>query len=349
MILPHTDSSLIFLTIICMLCWGTWPVFYKMARKYRFELFYFDFAVGLGVLALIGAFTFGSLGFDGFNFADDLMNARRQTWLFGFLAAVIFNFGNMLTLAAVSVAGMAVAFPLAFGVALVAGAWMDYLGHPGISAAVLAGGTLLILLSAILNGSAYSHLKILQHEALARAGKAKSTRRPSSAKGIVLAVVGGLVMGTFAPLLLRAQDPDIGVGPYALLFLFAVGVAISTFVFNLFFMNLPVEGEPLEIADYFKTTFRNHSFGLVSGAIWGIGALAGFVVATPKGDVHLGAPLGPLVGQAGPIVAALWGLLVWKEFKGGDTRVKAFAALMLVLFAGGLAVFSWAPLWAAKP
>jgi glucose uptake protein len=331
-----------------MLCWGSWPIFYKLTKKYRFELFYFDFALGLALTALIAAFTVGSMGFDGFNFTDDLLNSRKQAWLFAFLAATVFNFGNMLLLSAVSVAGITVAFPLAFGVALVVGGWMDYLGHPGTTAAILLGGTLLILLSVVLNSLAYSHLKILQHEVLARAGKAKSTRRPNSVKGIVLAVVGGLVMGTFAPLLLKAQDPETGVGPYALLFLFAVGVVISTFIFNLFFMNLPVEGDPLEVGDYPKATVKNHFFGLVGGAVWALGALAAFVVASPKGEIHPSAPLGPILGQAGPIVAALWGLLVWKEFKGGDARVRAFTALMLLLFAGGLVVFSYAPVWAPK-
>jgi glucose uptake protein len=332
-----------------MLCWGSWPVFYKLARRYRFELFYFDFCFGLGLAAIVGAFTFGSLGYDGFNFTDDFLNSGKQQWLFAFLSACIFNFGNMLTMAAISVTGMAVALPLSFGVAMVVGSWMDYLGRPGANALILLGGTLLILLSVIFNSSAYAHLKVLQHLALARAGKAKSTRRPNSLKGIILALVGGLVLGTYVPLMVKASDPEIGVGPFSLLFLFAAGVAISTFVYNLFFMNLPVEGDPLEIGDYFKVLLKNHFFGLMAGVVWGIGALASFVVATPKGDTHLGAPLGPLLGQAAPLVAALWGLLVWREFKNGDTRVKAFAALTLVLFAGGLVVFSYAPLWAPKP
>ena len=342
MILPHTDASLILLMVICMLCWGSWPVFYKLAKKYRFELFYFDFGFGLALTALVCAFTVGSLGFDGFNFTDDMLNARKQEWLFALMGAVIFNFGHMMMTSAISVAGMAVAVPMSFGVALIVGSWMNYLGHPGISTTMLLGGTLLIILSLILNSSAYSHLKIMQHEKQARAGKAKSTRRPSSIKGILLALVGGVVMGTFTPLLLRAQDPEDGVGPYSLLFLFGVAVVISTFVFNLFFMNLPVEGDPLEIGDYFKATIKNHFLGALAGAVWGIGALASFVAATPKGDTHLSGPLGSMLVQAAPIVAALWGLLIWKEFKGGDTRVKAFGALMLVFFAGGLAFFSYA-------
>jgi glucose uptake protein len=342
MILPHTELSLILLLCLSMLCWGSWPVFYKLAGKYRFEFFYFDFAVGLGLLALVAALTVGSMGFDGFSFTDDLMNARKQAWVFAFLSGLIFNCGNMFMMAAISVAGMAVAVPWASGMALVIGYWVAYLGHPGMNTTMLLGGTVLILLSLTLNGSAYSRLRVLQHETLARAGKAKSTRRPGSAKGIVLALIGGLVMGTFAPLLLKAQDPDMGVGPYALLFLFAAAAGLSTCVYDLFFMNLPVEGQPLEIPEYFKEPIRSHTLGVLSGAIWGIGALASFVVATPKGDTHLSGPLGAILVQAAPIIAALWGLLVWKEFKGGDIRIKAFGPLMLVLFAGAVVVFAYA-------
>jgi glucose uptake protein len=342
MILPHNDSTLTVLLVLCLLCWGTWPIFHKMSKRYRFELFYFDFSFGMGLVALLCALTVGSLGFDGFSFTDDLLNARKQEWLLAFLAAMIFNFGNMLTLGAASITGIAVAFPLAFGMAMIVGSWMSYLGHGGINSALMWGGTILVIVSLVLGSSAYSHLKALQYETMARAGKTKSTRRPSSLKGILLALVGGLVLGTFAPLLSRAQDPEDGVGPYSLLFLFSFGVVVSTFIFNLFFMNLPVEGDPLEIAEYIKAPIKNHMFGALSGAMWGIGALATFVANSPKSDVHPSGSLSLILAQSAPILAALWGLSIWKELKGGDIRVKAFAGLMLVFFAGGLTFFSLA-------
>jgi len=349
MILPHNDSTLILLMALCLLCWGSWASLFKSAKKYRFELFYFDFGFGLAIAALICALTFGSLGYDGLPFTGDLMYARKQEWLYGFLAAVIFNLGNMLTLASVSVAGMAVAFPLSFGAAMIVGGWMSYMSHPGTSAMVMLAGTVFMLLSVILNSSAYSQLRILQHETVARAGKAKSTRRPSSIKGIALALVGGCLMGVFAPLLRRAQDAVDGVGPYSMLFIFSGAVVVSTFVFNLFFMNLPVEGDPLEIVEYFNSSLWNHVRGFAAGAIWGIGALASFVAATPKGTIHPSIPLGPILSQSAPLLAALWGVLIWKEFKGGDMRVKVLAAFMLVLFASGVVAFSCAPLFSNQP
>jgi glucose uptake protein len=276
------------------------------------------------------------------------MNARKQEWLFTLLAATIFNFGNMLMLGAVSVAGMTVAVPLSLGVAMIVGSWMKYLGQGEMNTALLLAGTLLILISAILDSVAYSHMRGLQHEALARAGKTKSTRRPSSLKGLILAVVAGIVLGTFGPLLARAQDPEDGVGPYSLLFLFGVAVVFSTFVFNLFFMNLPIEGEPLEIADYLKIAVKNHVLGWLAGVVWAVGAIALFVANSPKGDTHP-AGLVSTLQLAAPIVAGLWGLLYCKEFKTGDFRVKILGAMMLVLFAGGWAFFSFAALSAAKP
>jgi glucose uptake protein len=165
---------------------------------------------------------------------------------------------------------------------------------------------------------------------------------------VVLACLGGLVMGLFSPLLVTAQDPDAGLGPYALFFLFAIAVVVSTFVFNLFFMNIPVEGDPLEIADYLKPPASNHLYGLAAGLVWAIGAIASLVVDTPKATEHVGAPLGPLLEHGAPVVAGLLGILLFKEFKGGDLRVKAFGVLTVVLFAFGLLIFSFAPVWGAK-
>jgi glucose uptake protein len=159
-------------------------------------------------------------------------------------------------------------------------------------------------------------------------------------KGILLSMIGGLVLGAFNPLLVKAQDPDIGVGPYALLFLFAVGVGVSTFVFNLFFMNLPVEGDPLEVAEYLKAPVKNHALGLLGGAVWAIGGIAIFVAGTPHGDKQLSGPIGPILGGLAPVLVALWGLVVFKEFRAGDGRAKGFAALTLVFFVAGLALFS---------
>jgi len=342
MILPHSPTTLMYLMILSLVCLGSWANFYKLAGKWRFELFCFDFALGLLAVAVILALTAGNLGFDGFNVRDDLMNAGKRQWLFGFLGGVIFNLGNMLMIAAISVAGIALTFPVGFGVAFIVGSAISYLTGPGVSPAFLFGGCALLALAVILDCSAFSRLGVLKHENQARAGTAKSTRRPSSMQGIVLAMISGVLMGIFAPLLGKAQNVEIGLGPYSLMVMFGLAVLASTFVFNLFFMNLPIEGDPLEFNDYLKGSLRQHAMGAIGGGLWALGAMAALVVTTPKGDTHLTQMTVDLMAQSAPLLAALFGLLVWREYKGGDPGVKLSTVLMLVAFAGGVAAISLA-------
>jgi glucose uptake protein len=344
MILPHTYGVALFLMIASMLCWGSWANTYKLAGKWRFELYYFDYALGLMLAAIIYALTTGNLGYDGFSFMDDLLNAGKRQWLFGFTGGVVFNFANMLLTAAIAVAGMSVAFPVGIGLALVVGVILNYIVSPTGNPAFLFGGVVLVVGAILVDAMAYRYLGFIRHEEMARAGKVP-TRRRSSMKGIVLALVSGFLMGTFYPLVAKAQAGEIGLGPYAVGVVFAAGVFCSTFVFNLFFMNLPVEGEPVEVLDYFKGRPSKHLLGLAGGAIWFTGAIASFVAASPKSDIHVGPAISYAMGQGATLISALWGLIIWKEFRGADTRIKSLLALMLILFAAGLTLVSLAPLF----
>src|SRR5271157_3356552 len=268
MILPQTQAAVLFLMALSLLCWGSWANCYKLAGKWRFELFYFDFAVGVALAAFLYAFTVGNLGYDGFSFMDDLMHAGKRQWLYGFMGGVIFNLGNMILMSAISVAGMAAAFPVGVGVAIIVGTTLGYAAKSTGNPALLAAGCALIAAAIVAAALAYRFYAILRHEALARSGKAASTRRPSSMKGIVLALVSGLLMGLFLPLVYKAEESDIGLGPYAVTAVFSIGVFLSTFVFNVFLMNLPVEGEPLELLDILKSTRKQHLLGLAGGASW---------------------------------------------------------------------------------
>ncbi|MGA3099244.1 MAG: hypothetical protein ABSF25_22530 [Bryobacteraceae bacterium] len=364
MILPHSYPAVLALMILSMMAWGSWANTYKLTGKWRFELFYFDFAIGVLLAALVFACTFGSLGInlasgpDGFSFWDDLMHADKHHWLYGFLGGAIFNFANMLLVAAISVAGMAVAFPIGIGLALIVGAGLNYLTKPAGHPAFLWGGCALIAGAIVADALAYSALGILRHEQAARAGTAKSTRRRAPIKGLVLALVGGLLMGTFFPLVEMGREGDAGLGPYAICVMFAGGILVSTFVFNLFFMNLPVDGEPVEILDYFKGLRKQHLLGILGGIVWCTGAVAALVAAAGNADTSAGlagaaaaaSPVGPALsyamGPAAALVAALWGILVWKELNGADSKVKSLTALMFVLFAAGLALVAMAPLYA---
>jgi glucose uptake protein len=359
MILPHTNSMILVLMIVSMFCWGSWASTFKLAGKWRFELYYFDFAFGLLLFALIYAFTTGNLWYDGFGFMDNIMNAGKREWMYAIAAGIVFNFGNVLLLAAISAAGMALAFPVALGTALVLGVLENYFTSPGGNALYLSAGCLLVVGAVLADETGHRALGRLRHEELAKAGKAKSTRRPSDLKGIMLALVSGLLMHLFSPLLQKAMAPDVGLGPYAVWVFFGVGVLVSTFALGMFLLNLSMQGEELSISAYFQSTPKQHILGLAGGGLWCTGAVASFVAVyantapgtgggLPAGATPVGPALGYAVAQSAALLAALWGILVWKEGKGGDFRVKLLMALTLILFAGGVALIALAPVFTAK-
>lgn len=356
MILPETYLSALLLAILSMICWGSWANSYKLTEKWRFELFYWDYAVGVLLAVLVAAYTFGSLGSDRFSFSDDLMLvAGKRNIAYGFLAGVIFNLANMLLVAAIAVAGMSLAFPVGIGLAFIIGVVWNYLINPQGNPVMLFAGVVLVVAAIVLDASAYAALSAARSREAAKSGKTKSTKIKTSWKGIVLSIASGLLMGAFYPLVEMGKRGTNGLGPYAIGFVFAVGIFLSTIPFNLFFMNLPVQGKPLEILDYFRGAKKNHLLGLLGGAIWATGTITNFVVAsaarpaTPANPDSAGVPLlGPAIsyalGQGATLISALWGLLVWKEFQGADARVRMLVAMMLVCFALGLALISSAAL-----
>lgn len=346
MILPETYLATLALMLLSMICWGSWANTLKLAGKWRFELFYFDYAFGVLLAATLFAFTAGSLGFDGFSFFDDLMHSGKRQWAFGFAGGVVFNLANMLLVAAIALTGMAVAFPVGIGLALIIGVVWNYAIKPQGNPVLLFSGLAVIVVAILVDALAYRGLAITRQVQEVKAGKGRSTRKKASLKGIFVALAAGVLMGCFFPLVVKGQEGDVGLGPYAIGFLFALGVFSSTFVFNLFFMNLPVQGKPVEILDYFKGTFRQHALGVIGGMIWCTGAISNFVAASAPPEVNVGPAISYAIGQGATMVSALWGLLVWKEFAGADTRTRALISLMLVLFVSGLAMLSVAPLFA---
>jgi glucose uptake protein len=348
MILPQTSSLVLILMVVSMLLLGAWPGMFKATRKWRFELFYIDFAFGLLLAALIYSFTFGDLGYDGFTFIDDLQHAGKHQWVYCFLAGAIFNLGNMLLLGAVSVAGISIAFPMALGVAAVATTLAGLAGKPAGNTLLVLLGCALVLTSVVMNAIAYRIMVRERHEKLARAGVTKSTRRPNPIKGIVLAVIGGLLMASIGGLMVKARDPDVGLGPYTAAAIFSLGMFVTSFVFAVFLMNLPIEGEPLDFGAYFTSRPSQHIMGVLGGALWYSGALAVLISTSVPLQLQPGPLVRFLLAQGAPVVAALLGILIWKEFKSGDIRLKVLATLMLVLFICGLAMIGLAPLYLPK-
>jgi len=344
MILPTTYIAALCLMICSMLCWGSWANTFKLTRRWRFELFYFDYALGVLLASLVAALTLGTQGFDGLSFQDDLMHAglRQDAWALG--AGAVFNLANMLLVAAISIAGMAVAFPVAIGLALVIGVVWNYSINPIGNKELLFAGVSIVVAAIIVDALAYRSYAFQRSRIAAREGKSRQVRKAMSMKGIIVSLVAGVLMGSFYPLLQNAMVNEIGLGPYSVAFVFALGVFFSTFVFNLVFMNLPIEGSPIEIMEYFKGELKSHLLGIVGGVIWAAGLISNLVAASGEGNAKVGSAVSYGIGQGATMISALWGLLVWREFAGADGKVKGMVAAMLILFVGGLTLISMAPL-----
>jgi len=348
MILPQTFGAALFVLILGLLCLGSWPSAYKWA-KLRWELSYFDFAAGVLAAAVIWGLTVGNLGFDGFSLMDDLIHAGKRQWFFAIVAGILFNFGNMLLMASVSVSGLSTAFPVAFAAAMILSTAIRMIGGPAGSSTLNLGGCLLLLLAIVLGAAAANIVVVMRHEANAKTGKTRSTRRPTAAKPVILAVAAGILLGLHLPLVDRATVPDIGLGPYTLALLFSAGLALSTAVLSIFFINLPAEGEPAELSEYLKAGIGTHLRGLLSGGIWCTGALALFISANTADLLKEIPTIFHYLKNAAPLIVALWGWIAWKEFRETDIRAKSLAILMLVFFACGLLMLVLAPLHPVMP
>jgi glucose uptake protein len=247
----------------------------------------------------------------------------------------------MLLLGAVSIAGMAVAFPAGMGCALIVGAFWNFALNPGGSAALLFAGAAVVagaIVFDILAFRTWSAAKAKSVQAEAPPGKAR--RRKSTAKSVVLSLAGGLLIGSFPPLIRLGRAGENGLGPYSIGVMFGIGVVFSTFVFNLFFMNLPVQGKPIEIAEYFNAKLSRHGLGIVGGTVWYIGLIASLVAGRVEGSARVAAPVSFALEQSAIVIAALCGVFLWREYAGADISVKVRLGLMFFLLLAGIGVMT---------
>jgi len=312
--------------VITMFCWGSWANTQKLARKgWRFELFYWDYTIGILLFTLLLGITMGSRGSAGRSFLDDLAQASHSSVHSALLGGIIFNLANILLVAAIDIAGMSVAFPVGIGIALVLGVVVNYIASPIGNATLLFGGVLLVVIAIILDAVAYR--------------KIPGNGGGVSTKGLVLSVACGVLMGTFYRFVAAAMYPDFThpepgkVGPYAAVFILAIGVLISNFVFNTFVMKKPFVGTPVAFADYFKSDLRTHLTGVLGGLIWGVGTSFNIIASGRAGfAISYG------LGQGATMVAAFWGVFIWKEFRAAPAGTSKLIAAMFGCFLIGLAL-----------
>jgi glucose uptake protein len=348
MILPTTYELTLLLSVLSMICWGSWANTLKLAGpKWRFELFYFDYAFGVLLTGVIAAFTFGSLGVE-LSFRDNLLIAGKRQMAYAFAAGAVFNLANMLLVGAISIAGMAVAFPIGIGLALVIGTIGNYVQQRTGNPIYIFGGVALVAVAILLAALAYGAMakaRPVEEEAGARPGNVKRKKSPGAAKGIIISIISGVLMGSFYPLVVMSQRPEaIGLGPYSIAFFFAIGVFLTTIVYNLYFINLPIHGEATELGAYLKGSAGQHLLGILGGITWCVGAVANFVAGAAGGEARVGPAVSYALGQGATMISVLWGLLVWREFAGAGSRATLFIVLMFVFFAAGLGLISIAPI-----
>lgn len=342
MILPTTYTAALLLTILSMICWGSWANTQKLVGKWRFELFYYDYALGVLLCALLVVYTFGTLNSAELTFSDNFLIAGYRKMAWGVGAGVVFNLANLLLVAAIALAGMAVAFPISIGLALVIGVVWNYVLNPQGNPTLLFLGALLVVVAIVVDAFAYAAHADAK---LAAAKTKRPTAKPAPVgRGIIVSLVSGVLMGVFYPMVEMGKAGEDGVSPYGIVLLFAAGVFFSTFFFNLFFLYFPVQGEPIEASRYFRGTLKNHLLGVFGGAIWCVGGISNFLAASSPRSVAVGPAVSYAMGQGATMISALWGLLVWKEFSGSNLRVKLLIVAMLVLFAIGLTLVAIAPL-----
>jgi len=303
--------------ITSAICWGSWANTYKGVKNYRFELFYWDYAIGIFLISLILGLTMGGTSHDSSSLINNVRSADLDNVLSTLIGGAIFNLANLLLVAAIDMAGLAIAFPVAIGIALVVGVISSYVIQPKGDAALLAAGVVCALIAVVLDGKAYG--------SLATAG------RSISRKSIVVCVVSGVLMGLWAPFVTRAMTRGNTLGPYAVAIFLTLGALLSCFVWNIYFMKRPLVGEPVSFSGFFCGPASGHALGLLGGFIWGTGMVFNLVAAN-----FTGVAISYAIGQSAPMVAALWGVFAWKEFAGAPGKAKLYLFLMFVFYCLGI-------------
>jgi len=308
-----------------MLCWGSWGNTQKLAGKtWRYELFYWDYVLGVLLLSLIFAFTLGSTGEAGRSFIADLKQADMNNIGSAFLGGIIFNAANILLSTAIAIAGMSVAFPVGIGLALVLGVIINYMGSQKGDPVFLFLGVGLITIAIVLNAVAFK--------------KASEGSQKVTTKGILISILAGILMSFFYRFVAASMDLDDFVNPakgmmtpYTAMVIFSLGVFVSNFLFNTILMKKPLSGSPTNYKEYFKGKLPIHLVGVFGGVIWGIGNSLNLIAAGKAG-----AAISYGLGQGATLVAALWGVFIWREFKNSPKGTNLMLMLMFILFAVGI-------------
>ena len=313
MFVPTTFAAALIMTIISTFCWGSFANAFKFMKNYRFELYYWDYALGIFFTAIVLAFTMGTVAGGETAFLMNLKSADSINILYAAIGGFIFNIANVLLIAGIEIAGLAVAFPISIGIALVEGVILSYAIQPKGNALFLAGGVVMAVIAVVLIGQAYRELQ--------------GPNQKLSRRGVIICIISGVLMGMFAPFITRAMTASHPLTPYTVAVFFTLGALICCFFFNIYLMKKPLVGGPINFSGYRSAPASYHVFGLIGGMIWSIGTVFNFVAAS-----LVGVAISYAIGQASPMVAAAWGVFVWHEFRNSNSRAKRYLVGMFTSY-----------------
>jgi len=331
MFIIHSYPIAVLLCVITMLCWGSWGNTQKLAAQtWRYEYFYWDYVIGVLLLSIVSAFTLGSFGVAGQSFLKNMGQADISNLSSAFTGGIIFNAANILLSSAIALCGMSVAFPVGIGLALVLGVLINYFGAAKGNPSFILIGVILIVIAILLNAFAYK--------------KASKNAQKVSNKGIAISIAAGVIMAFFYRFIAASMDlnnfaePAAGkLTPYTAVFIFALGIVASNFLFNTLVMKKPFKGEPIPVSGYFKGNTKTHLIGILGGVIWCVGQSFSLIASEKAG-----AAISYGLGQGATLVSALWGILIWKEFKDAPTISNRLNFGMFILFIIGLGFLIYA-------
>ncbi|RLQ21804.1 multidrug DMT transporter permease [Seongchinamella sediminis] len=321
------------LCFVTMLCWGSWANTQKLAtQEWRFQLFYWDYSIGVLLLALLLAFTLGSSGEQGRSFVEDISQASPEAIKMALLGGAVFNLANILLVVAIDIAGMAVAFPVGIGLALVIGVLANYDPAQVSNSLLLFLGVGLVVVAIVLDALIYRRLP--------------ADGQSGVGKGLVISVIAGIAMGFFYRFVAQSMSFDFAspepglMTPYSAGVWFGIGLLVSNLLFLIPLNYKPVTGEPVPVGDYFRRgTPRLHLVGILGGAIWATGFCFNIIAAGKAGyAVSYG------LGQGATMVAAFWGVFIWKEFRQAPAGTNSLIAAMFAAFLVGLGMIIYSNL-----
>jgi len=326
---PESYGWALLFMLVSMTCWGSWANTMKLAPRWPFQLFYWDYCGGVVLMSLAWGLTLGNLSGGATGFWANLQQADGRHVTFALLGGAVFNIANLLLVAAIELAGLAVAFPIGIGFALVVGVVLNYLLHPAGNPAMLFGGVALVVVAILLDALAYK--------------RREGAHRKVSTKGILLSLACGVLMGTFYPLVVKAETGRHGLEPYTVAFCFSLGVLLCAIPVNALAMRYPITGGvAVTWAEYRRGRGVWHAIGLLGGAIWSTGMVLNLVA----GAAHaVGPAVSYAIGQGATLISALWGVFVWREFAQAPAGARRLLPWMFACFVVGLCTVALAPLF----